>query len=250
MEEAPSYKYYKTTDTGMSDIRRHRDGAKLLGEERYNPHLSNPDYLIYRERKKIFSNWLSNYITGNDLYVLDVGGRIQPYRKLIDTQTRLYVAIDPQFEGLLDVIGIGETLPFPDQKFDVVICTQVLNYVKNPTAVVAEIHRVLKPGAYLFLSVPALFPRHHDERWRFLPDGLKTLLSDFSDVIIEPEGHSYAGLFRTLNVCMNIYVEKELFRRVLRKTLIPFTNIAGKNLDKFSHGNDKLTTNYSVLARK
>lgn len=37
-------------------------------------------------------------------------------------------------------------LPFPDHDFDAVISTQVLEYVRDVDAVLAEIHRVVRPG--------------------------------------------------------------------------------------------------------
>ena len=37
-------------------------------------------------------------------------------------------------------------LPFPEHDFDAVISTQVLEYVRDVTAALAEIHRVLRPG--------------------------------------------------------------------------------------------------------
>ncbi|MGH8728245.1 MAG: class I SAM-dependent methyltransferase, partial [Burkholderiales bacterium] len=107
-----------------------------------------------------------------ELRVLDVGGRLQPYRPLLEGRTKIYFGVDPVFEGMLDVAAVGERLPFSDESFDLVICTQVLNYASDPARVIAEIHRILKPGAYLYLSAPAIFPRYHDQRWRFMPDGL------------------------------------------------------------------------------
>jgi len=40
----------------------------------------------------------------------------------------------------------GEQLGFPDDSFDAVFCHTVLHFTPNPEAMIAEIHRVLKPG--------------------------------------------------------------------------------------------------------
>jgi SAM-dependent methyltransferase len=182
--------------------------------------------------------------------VLDVGGRIQPYRPLLAGRLKMYVAVDPQATGLLDVIAAGEQLPFAGGCFDLVICTQTLGYASDPFGVIGEIRRVLKHGGVLLLSVPALFPCHHDERWRFLPDGLRVLLADFSHVEVEPEGHSFAGVMRTINVCLNIFIKRRIFRRVASGAVMPLINLAGIMLDRLSRGNDQFTTNYSALAIK
>jgi SAM-dependent methyltransferase len=181
---------------------------------------------------------------------LDVGGRIQPYRGLFEVKGASYLAIDRILGGLVDVIAEAEHIPFADEIFDFVLCTQVLSYVTEPAVAVAEMYRVLKNGGFLFLSAPAFFPTHHDERWRFTQSGLQTLLSRFSDVQIMPEGHSFAGLCRTVNVSLNISLHNPLVRRVLRRIIIPLVNFLGSKLDRFSANNDQLITNISCFAQK
>ena len=44
------------------------------------------------------------------------------------------------------------TLDFPDNQFDVVICTASVEYLIYPDAVFAEVARVLKPGAHFVLT--------------------------------------------------------------------------------------------------
>lgn len=45
-----------------------------------------------------------------------------------------------------------ESLPFEDGSFDLVLCTQVLEHVVDPQAVLRELARVLEPGGTLLLS--------------------------------------------------------------------------------------------------
>jgi ubiquinone/menaquinone biosynthesis C-methylase UbiE len=46
----------------------------------------------------------------------------------------------------------AETLPFSDNTFDVVTCLEALEFMTNPTAVVKEMVRVLRPGGLLLTS--------------------------------------------------------------------------------------------------
>lgn len=46
-------------------------------------------------------------------------------------------------------------LPFPDQKFDIVFSTAVLEHLEDYDTAFREMHRVLKKGGYLFLTTPA-----------------------------------------------------------------------------------------------
>jgi SAM-dependent methyltransferase len=243
-----SYRYFSSRSGSSLGPAGSVDDAIQLGRERLQPSLKNVDYLVLRERRRHIANFLAS-VTDPDLSVLNVGGRIQPYRPLLGGRLRSYVAADPQLEGLVDVVCVGETLPFRDSSFNLVMCTQVLTYVSDPARVVAEIYRVMRKGGHLILSVPSFFPEHHDERWRILPGGLRLLLARFETLRIEPEGHSIAGLFRALNVCLH-HGMGPTWRRLAEHTTIPALNLAGWWLDHLAGGNDMCTANYSVLARK
>lgn len=53
-----------------------------------------------------------------------------------------------------DVTG----LPFKDECFDLVICSEVLEHIDNYLAAIDEVIRVLKPGCNLVVSVPRYWP--------------------------------------------------------------------------------------------
>ncbi|OPY87932.1 MAG: Ubiquinone biosynthesis O-methyltransferase [Syntrophaceae bacterium PtaU1.Bin231] len=53
-----------------------------------------------------------------------------------------------------DVTG----LPFRDEVFDLVICSEVLEHIRDNRTAVRELFRVLKPGGDLVVSVPRFFP--------------------------------------------------------------------------------------------
>ncbi|MDZ7667246.1 MAG: methyltransferase domain-containing protein [Desulfotignum sp.] len=49
-------------------------------------------------------------------------------------------------------------LPFRDQCFDAVICSEVLEHIPNDDQAVSELIRILKPGRILAVSVPRFYP--------------------------------------------------------------------------------------------
>lgn len=50
--------------------------------------------------------------------------------------------------------GVGEAIPYPNDDFDIVYSSNVLEHVADPAKVVSEIVRVLKPGGHAQLVVP------------------------------------------------------------------------------------------------
>jgi len=116
---------------------------------RLYPSLTNPNWLILRHRRRIFEAGLGR-LAGQELAVLDVGGRLQPYRPLLAARTKRYIAVDLLVTPLVNVGAAAEALPFPDERFDFVICTQVFEYLPDPALAVAEIKRVLRKGGRSF----------------------------------------------------------------------------------------------------
>ncbi len=82
-------------------------------------------------------------------------------------------------------------LPFADNSFDLVICSEVLEHIPEDDRAIREIIRVLKPGERLAVSVP-----------RFLPESVCWALS--RTYRNDPGGH------------VRIYRKKELIRKLER----------------------------------
>ena len=54
--------------------------------------------------------------------------------------------------------GSAYSLPFSDDSFDLVVCSEVLEHLHDYKDAIKEINRVLKPGGQFLASVPAEFP--------------------------------------------------------------------------------------------
>ena len=59
-------------------------------------------------------------------------------------------------EGIIvDVVNLNDDpLPYPDQEFDLVTCTEVLEHLEDYRGTLREINRVLQPGGVLVLTTP------------------------------------------------------------------------------------------------
>ena len=56
------------------------------------------------------------------------------------------------------VNGDGTRLPFADDTFDRIICSEVMEHIPDDAAAARELARVLKPGGTLAVTVPTWFP--------------------------------------------------------------------------------------------
>ncbi len=74
-----------------------------------------------------------------------------------------------------------------DNKFDIVVCTEVLEHTLQPFDAVDEVYRVLKPGGLALVSVPYNFRIHGPlpDCWRFTEHGLRALFKSFEVLSIE-----------------------------------------------------------------
>ena len=54
--------------------------------------------------------------------------------------------------------GSAYSLPFSDNTFDLIVCSEVLEHLHEYNDAVIEINRVLKPGGKFYASVPASWP--------------------------------------------------------------------------------------------
>ena len=72
----------------------------------------------------------------------------------------------------------GERLPFDDAAFDFVYCKQVLEHVRRPSVLLADVARVLRPGGFLAGSTSQLEAFHSLSTSNYTPYGLRLLLED------------------------------------------------------------------------
>ena len=56
--------------------------------------------------------------------------------------------------GRLDIVSDIASIPEPDSSFDAILCVEVLEHVPDPTLVIKEFGRLLRPGGVLILTAP------------------------------------------------------------------------------------------------
>ena len=122
------------------------------------------------ERAELFRR----YVGGPGRRVLDVGCRFGALtRAYLDGNEVVGVDVDRLALDEAAALGIEthwadveQGLPFEDESFDVVVAGELLEHVREPAALVAEVRRVLRPGGTFVGSVPNGFRLKN--RLRFL----------------------------------------------------------------------------------
>ena len=161
------------------------------------------------------------------LFARLVGG---PGRRVLDLGCR-YGALTAAYAAGNDVVGVDadraalaeasaalgietqwadveQSLDFPDASFDVVVAGELLEHLREPDTLVAEVYRLLRRGGRFVGSVPNAFRLKNRLRFLagrrpetdpthlhvFTPTDVRTLLSDFEAVELHFVSSRFLGL--------------------------------------------------------
>jgi SAM-dependent methyltransferase len=122
--------------------------------------------------------------------VLDYGCADLPYRGFFPESVE-YLAADLQ--GNPDatlLLGPDGTVPVGDGSVDVVLSTQVLEHVADPSLYLSECRRVLRPGGRMLLSTHGFMVYHPDpvDLWRWTCAGLREAVERAGLTVVRFEG--------------------------------------------------------------
>jgi SAM-dependent methyltransferase len=122
--------------------------------------------------------------------VLDAGAGRAPYRDLFAHaryETADFLAVKGKKYTEQDYVCDLREIPVEDARFDHVLLTQVLEHLPEPATVLAELHRVLKPGGTLWLTAPLFYAEHERpyDFFRYTQFGLRHLLEGAGFVVDE-----------------------------------------------------------------
>lgn len=92
---------------------------------------------------------------GGGRTALDVGARTGKQTEWLERRGYTVTSIDvePRFERCLQV-DANRRLPFDDESFDLIWCSEVIEHLQDPAFTMSELRRVAKPGADLVLTTP------------------------------------------------------------------------------------------------
>jgi SAM-dependent methyltransferase len=173
-----------------------------LGEryaEHHRARRDEGDFVFVPERIPLFQRAI-----GRGKRVLDLGCRSGALTRHLLAGNEV-VGVDVDRDALAKAAALGiepveanveDPLPFPDGSFDAVVAGELLEHLRFPDGLVAEIRRILRPGGVLVGSVPNAYrlksrllflagkpPEDDPTHLRmFSPDAVRALLAGFEDV--------------------------------------------------------------------
>ncbi len=152
------------------------------------------------------------------LKLVDAGLRVTStdYSEELCAWTRQALRARGAEEGNPVLQGDLQRLDLPDDAFDAAVCAEVLEHLDDDAAALGELHRVLRPGGLLLVTVPAN-PYRYDwtDRWaghrrRYSVEMLAERMAQagFTDIDVRGWGFPLTGLYH-----------RQVYRRVLKRRL-------------------------------
>jgi SAM-dependent methyltransferase len=225
----------------------------------FKPSLFHPYYFI--------RNGLYNKIKEHSLmlqgHLLDFGCGAMPYKSLFD-HVLSYTGVDLENEGhshkneSIDFFYDGKSLPFDNNTYDSIFCSEVFEHVFNLDEVLPELNRVLKQGGKILITCPFAWPEHEKpyDYARYTVYALHSELKkhNFDILITDKNGNFFLTVFQLYVTFLNDVLLPKLTIPILvqiaKKTVIPLMNIIGLLFSKIMPGNKDLYLNNVILAKK
>ena len=192
--------------------------------------------------------------------LLDVGCGSKPYKEIFDVDE--YIGIDIEVSGHdhsssdIDMYYDGKEIPFSDNFFDHVFCSEVLEHVFNIDELLNEINRVLKDGGTFSFTCPFVWDEHEQpyDFARYTSSAIDHLLSKHGFELIKLSKSTF--YFQTVMQMLSAYVyqhvlpKNKLVRVLLTPVLVAPINIIGLLFGYFLPKNNNFYHNNIVVARK
>lgn len=171
--------------------------------------------------------------------------------------------VHPRFRNLnlapfpnVDVVADAHVLPFGIGTVAVLYCEAVLEHLERPDLAVAEMFRVLKPGAYVFAATPFLqaFHGYPDHLQNFTLSGHFALFARSGFDVVD-SGPCVGPAFTLVDLASN-WVRESVPGRIFSRAAWLGIRLAGKafvQLDRFLLRSPRahvLASTTFVLARK
>ncbi len=199
----------------------------------------------------------SNQLKGK---LLDFGCGSKPYKDLFSVDK--YIGIDVRSAGHsheteeIDIYYDGKSLPFKDEVFDSVFCSEVFEHIFNLDETLIELKRVMKKDGRALFTVPFVWDEHEIpfDFGRYSSFGIKYVLEKNGFLVIDLAKSTkfLETVFQFWNLYLfyKIYTKNKYINIVINIFFIaPFT-ILGIIISGILPNNKNLYNNNIILVKK
>lgn len=134
--------------------------------------------------------------------IIDIGAGNCQYKRFFKKLNYFSQDIQNNQEKSINYIGPIDELP--ENSFDYILCTQVLEHLKNPQLAFKNFYRILKNNGKVFLTTHMAFEEHMipNDYFRFTRYGLKHLAESSGLRVekIEPQGGRFIVLAKEIQI--------------------------------------------------
>ena len=189
--------------------------------------------------------------------VLDVGGKkdnrrgdfVPPYRQVDE-----WLFLNNDRQASPDILTNLPDIPLQDNSVDVVLCTEVIEYIYDYKKLLSEISRVLKQDGVLLLSFPFVYPLHADDKYDYYRLTESLIRKEFpKDIAIEKlnrMGGVPAVIFDLMRGYFSYQANQTLLVRVLYRVLMMTRGLFGVLDKKMFKNNYWTNTGLFLIGRK
>ncbi len=233
-------------------------------KDRFRREMFIPSWLgVFINSNFFLSRSISNGIKSNAHYMegtmLDFGCGRKPYVSLFNVKEHIGVDIEnPEYKNdqCIDKIYDGTTIPFENNHFDSIFCSEVLTHVFEAEAIARELNRVLKPGGHFLLTVPFIWKENQqpNDSARYTSFGIKYLLqkNGFEIISQQKSGHYFLVIvqLRADYMYSSLFPNIKILKLLLTFLFIFPLNLFGMVFSLILPKNRALFFNSVIVARK
>jgi len=196
----------------------------------------------------------------NDLFkgiVLDVGGKktnrrgdfVPPY-----SQVDRWLFLNNDINSSPDILANLPSIPLDDSSVDVILCTEVIEYIYDYKKLLVEMKRVLKSEGILVLSMPFMYPLHADSECDYYritePLIRKELLTDFKIIEFYRMGGILSVIFDLIRAYLSYQTKRTFSVKVSNRLLMSTSGLIKFFDKKFSKNNYWINTGFLIIGKK
>ena len=223
IERRPAFVDFDRSILEREDLLRRRDGEGLVARRWSIERLPRPLRSLWKPRNRVAARnvaALLELLPGSSPLILVIGGATMGngVEAIYDRRRTRVVGFDIYGSSLVQFIADAHRIPLADGSVDAVLVQAVLEHVLDPAAVVAEIHRVLKPSGLVYAETPFLQQVHAGpyDFTRYTSSGHRYLFRAFEEVSAGPVAGPGTQMLTSIDHLVRALTRSELAGKLTR----------------------------------